>query len=45
MDFQSAWVVTGEVNAGAGERVGRMVNGTSLTLGSIAGPGACGVND
>ena len=30
-----------EVSAGAGERVGRMVNGTSFTSGSIAGPGAC----
>ena len=31
-----------EVGAGDGERVGRMVNGTDLTSGSIAGPGACG---
>ena len=31
-----------EVGAGAGERVGRMVNGTSLPSGSIAGPGAYG---
>ena len=31
-----------EVGVGAGERVGRMVNGTSLASGSIAGPGACG---
>ena len=34
-----------EVGAGAGERVGGMVNGTSLALGSIAGPGACGGGD
>ena len=31
-----------EVRAGAGERVGGMVDGTNLTLGSIAGSGACG---
>ena len=30
-----------EVGAGARERVGRMVNGTGLASGSIAGPGAC----
>ena len=36
----SNWV--SEVSAGAGERVGRMVNGTSLTSGSIAGLGVCG---
>ena len=30
------------VGAGAGERVGRMVNGTSLASESIAGPGASG---
>ena len=29
-----------EVSAGAGKRVCGMVNGTSLVLGSIAGPGA-----
>ena len=29
-----------EVGEGAGERVGRMMNGTSLTLGSIARSGA-----
>ena len=28
-----------EIGTGAGERVGRMVNGTSLPSGSIAGPG------
>ena len=31
-----------EISTGAGERIGRMVNGTSLASGSIAGPGACG---
>ena len=31
-----------EVSAVADERVGAMVNGTSLTCGSIAGLGACG---
>ena len=31
-----------EVSAGAGERVGGVVNGTNLALGSIAGSGACG---
>ena len=31
-----------EVSAGAGERVGGMVNGISPTSGSIAGLGACG---
>ena len=31
-----------EVGAGAGVRVGGMVNGTSLASGSIAGPEACG---
>ena len=31
-----------EVGAGAGERVVRMVNGTSLASGSIAGPGGGG---
>ena len=36
----SDWV--SEVGAGGGERVGGMVNGTSLESGSIAGPGACG---
>ena len=30
------------VGAGAGERVGRMVNGTSRASGSIAGPGTSG---
>ena len=34
-----------EVNAGPGERVGRMVNGTGLKLGSIARSGACGGGD
>ena len=34
-----------EVSAGAGERVGRMVNGISLTSGSIAEPGTCGDGD
>ena len=34
-----------EVDAGAGEKVGRMVNGTSLASGSIAGLGACGGGD
>ena len=31
-----------EVGAGASERVGGMVNRTSLASGSIAWPGACG---
>ena len=31
-----------DVSAGAGERVGRMMNGTSLASRSIAGSGACG---
>ena len=31
-----------DVSAGAGEGVGRMVNGTSHTSGSIARLGACG---
>ena len=31
-----------EVGAGAGERVGGMVNGTSFALGSIAWLGTCG---
>ena len=31
-----------EVSAGAGERVGRMVNETSLTSGSTTGLEACG---
>ena len=31
------------VSAGAGERVGRMVNGSGLTSGSIARSGAYGV--
>ena len=35
----SNWV--SEVSAGAGERVGGMVNGVSLTLGFIAEAGAC----
>ena len=30
-----------DIGAGAGERVGGMVNGTSLASGSIARPGAC----
>ena len=30
-----------EVGAGVCERIGGMVNGTSLALGSFAGPGAC----
>ena len=34
-----------EVGAGAGERVGGMVNGTSLASVSIAGPGVCGGGD
>ena len=34
-----------EVGAGAGERVGRMVNGTRLTSGSIARSGTCGGGD
>ena len=34
-----------EVSAGAGERVGRMVNGTRLASGSIARLGACGDRD
>ena len=34
-----------EVGAGAGERVGGMVNGTCLASGSIAGPGAYGGGD
>ena len=34
-----------EINTGAGERVGRMANGTDLTLGSIAGSGAYGGRD
>ena len=34
-----------EVGAGAGERVGWMMNGPSLALGSIARPGACGGRD
>ena len=36
----SNWV--SEVSAGTGERVGGMVNGTSLASGSIAGLGASG---
>ena len=39
----SDWV--SELGAGAGERVGSMVNGTSLISGSIAGLGACGDRD
>ena len=31
-----------DINAGAGEGVGRMVNGAGLTLGSIARSGASG---
>ena len=44
MDLQSAWVVMGlsDISAGAGERVGGMVNGTGLTSGSVARSGACG---
>ena len=34
-----------EVGAGAGERVGWMVNGTSLASGSNPGPGAYGGQD
>ena len=34
-----------DVSAGAGERVDGIVNGTSVTLGSIAGLGACGGGD
>ena len=34
-----------EVSAGAGERVGGMVNGTSFASESIAGSGACGGRD
>ena len=34
-----------EVSAGACERFGRMVNGTGLTSGAIAGFGACGGGD
>ena len=34
-----------EVGVGADERVGGMVNGTSLAQRSIAGPGACGGGD
>ena len=31
-----------DISAGAGEGVGRMVDGAGLTSGSIARPGACG---
>ena len=31
-----------QVGAGAGERVGEMVNGTNLASGTIAGLGTCG---
>ena len=34
-----------DVSAGPGEGVGGMVNGTGLTLGSIARSGACGGGD
>ena len=39
----SNWV--NEVGAGAGKRVGGMVNGTSLASESIEGLGACGSKD
>ena len=31
-----------DISAGAGKEVGGMVNGTGLTLGSVARSGACG---
>ena len=34
-----------DVSAGAGERVGRMVNGTGLISRSVARSGACGGRD
>ena len=46
MDLQSLWVVMGyEVGAGTDERVGGMVNGTSLASVSIAGSGVYGGRD
>ena len=34
-----------DISAGAGEGVGRVVNGAGLTTGSIARSGACGGGD
>ena len=46
MDLQSAWVVMGvsDISVGAGEGVGRMMNGAGLTSGSITRSGASGVS-